>query len=193
MMATGDTQDPRQQFLNALTGAGGAQPLEAPTDTPEAADPTPPAPPPAPQPEPPPTDVPPEAATPAPAPVETAPAPSTAAGPAPAPAAPAWTPPAGGPAPPPAAAPLMDLGYDAQVQGTALGLRSIANRLQVIAEGLKLIPALQNIGQDLQSLGYGEVAQAVDALVGWAQSEEQALMTELEQRTAARQQPQPST
>lgn len=94
------------------------------------------------------------------------------------------------PASPPPAAPegqLMNLGYDAQVQGTALGLRSISQRLAVISEGLKLIPALQNIARDLQHLNYSEVAGGVDALIAWAQSEEKALMGELEQRTAARQ------
>lgn len=95
------------------------------------------------------------------------------------------------PAAPTANAPLMDLGYDAQVQGAALGLRSVSNRLSTIAEGLKLIPALQNIGADLQQIGYPQIAQALDEIVTWAQGEEQNLMRQLEARTAARQQQQP--
>lgn len=94
------------------------------------------------------------------------------------------------PAPPPAAdptAPLMNLGFDAQMQGTALGLRSIAQRLSIVAEGLKLIPILQGVARDLDKLNYPEVAAAVDALTKWAQDEERAFMQQLEERTAARQ------
>lgn len=94
------------------------------------------------------------------------------------------------PAPPQGAAgtaDLMDLGHDAQLQGTALGLRSIANRLAVVSEGLKLIPALQNIAQDVAQLNYPELSEGVDKLVSFAKSEDERLMGELAKRTAARQ------
>lgn len=96
-------------------------------------------------------------------------------------------------APPSAAGPeLMDLGYDAQLQGTELGLHSVGQRLAVIGEGLKLIPILAGVARDLESLNYPEVAKAVDALSDWARSEEQGLRDEREQRAAARQGPAPA-
>lgn len=88
--------------------------------------------------------------------------------------------------PPDQAADLMDLGHDAQAQGMALGLHSIAQRLSVVAEGLRLIPILAAVTQDLEKLNYSQAAQAVDALVEWARGEEQALLTSLEQRGSAR-------
>ena len=92
---------------------------------------------------------------------------------------------------PPAAAPegapgLMDLGHDAQLQGTALSLHALGQRLQIIAEGLKLIPALANIGQHLEQLNYPEVAAAVNAIAQWAASEETALYESLEERRKPR-------
>lgn len=90
------------------------------------------------------------------------------------------------PAPAPGEPDLMNLGYDAQLQGTALSLHSVGQRLQLISEGLKLIPALANIGQHLEQLNYPEVAAALDAIAQWAASEEKALYQTLEERRQRR-------
>lgn len=127
------------------------------------------------------------------------PEPKTPEAPAVAAAAPEVTGPPEAPASPAAPAPagaagtadLMDLGHDAQLQGTALSLRSVANRLAVISEGLKLVPALGNIAQDVAQLNYPELSDGVDKLITFARSEDDRLMGELEKRTAARQAPTP--
>lgn len=109
----------------------------------------------------------------------------------PEPAEPA-SPPETAPPPPPALAapslegPLMDLGSEAQAQGTALGLKSIGQRLELIAGGLKAIPLLAGISRDLENLNYGEAAGAVDAVLEWVQGEESALMAAIEARGMAR-------
>ena len=83
-------------------------------------------------------------------------------------------------------APLMDLGSEAQAQGTALGLKSIGQRLELIAGGLKAIPLLAGISRDLENLNYAEAAAAVDAVLEWVQGEETALMAAVEARGVAR-------
>lgn len=80
----------------------------------------------------------------------------------------------------------MDLGHDAQMQGTALGLHSIGQRLAIISEGLKLVPILAGVARDLEHLNYGEVAQAIDSLIRWVNDEEKALYEGMEARAAAR-------
>lgn len=169
-------EDLRQRFLDVLSGghqpapSPAAPPAEAPApDAAGEAPPAPPTPPAAPlsfeQAPPPPADVPPAMSALA---SEAEPAAPAAASPA------------------PAGADLMDLGHDAQLQGTALSLHSLGQQLQVISEGLKLIPALKNIGQHLEQLNYPEVAAAVEAVAQWAAVEEQALYQTLEERRVAR-------
>jgi hypothetical protein len=174
--------DPRQRFLELLSGgasSGGAETAPAPSapDRPaaEAVDGPPAGEPPAPG-----APLTFEQTPPA---VEEVPAAMTALAAAP------DTPP---PPPDPSAAgaggpPLMDLGHDAQLQGTELALHSIGIRLAVISEGLKLIPILAGVARDLEHLNYPDVAKAVDALLEWARSEEKALNGERSDRAAARQ------
>lgn len=185
MCAVDNSEDLRHRFLEALTGRAPAQP---PAASPEApADPQAPS-----------TDVTEPAAEPS-APTPTAPLSFEQSPPPPEEVPAAMAALAVDPDPPiqaPAsagAAPLMDLGTDAQIQGTQLGLHSIGVRLAVISEGLKLIPILAGVSRDLENLNYPEVAAAVDALMGWVQGEEKALMSTLEERTAQRQGQPPSS
>lgn len=64
---------------------------------------------------------------------------------------------------------LMDLGADAQAQGHALGLKSVANRLAGVID-------------DLGTLECHEQAQALAPIMEWAVEEHKRLMGELEQR-----------
>lgn len=64
---------------------------------------------------------------------------------------------------------LMDLGADAQAQGHAMGLKSVANRLAAIAH-------------DLDALGYDDQATSLLQLIEWSVGEHNRIMGELEQR-----------
>jgi hypothetical protein len=64
---------------------------------------------------------------------------------------------------------LMDLGADAQAQGTAMALTSVANRLAGVI-------------QDLGTLEYFERATGLIATMEWAVEEHNRIMGELEQR-----------